>query len=111
MSMSWPYRIAGVQALGGRRLLLRFDNGGTAEKDFAPLIAAGGVYTPLADDGYWQQMKIGEGGRSLDWPPRTDDELTALSLCADALWFAAHPDDYAAYMREIEQRRNAPVAP
>jgi hypothetical protein len=29
---------------------------------------------------------VGERGRSLEWPDEID-------LCADALWFAAHPEE------------------
>jgi len=31
-------------------------------------------------------LKIGEGGRSLEWPGELD-------FCADALWFEQHPED------------------
>jgi hypothetical protein len=30
-------------------------------------------------------LKIGEGGRWLEWPGEID-------ICADALWYQAHPD-------------------
>jgi len=32
------------------------------------------------------EAKIGERGRSLEWPGEID-------FCADALWFEAHPED------------------
>lgn len=43
------------------------------------------VFTALADPAIFVQVRIGERGRSLEWPGEID-------FCADALWYEAHPD-------------------
>ena len=96
-----PYKIQSVDYLAGRSLLLHYA-AGEVVKDFNSLIARGGVFSRLADDAYWRRVQVGEDGRSLDWPPVTDDPLTALDLDADALWFEAHPEDYASYLASIQ---------
>jgi hypothetical protein len=92
--VSFDYRIISVQLLGGYRLRLEFDNGGTAEKDMAEAVAAWPVFKPLVDPARFAEVFIGEGGRSLEWPGD-------IGLCADALWFEAHPQDYADFLRAI----------
>lgn len=96
-----PHKIQSVAFLPGRSLLLHY-GGGEVVIDFNPLIKRGGIFARLADDTYWSQVQVGEDGRSLDWPPVTDDPITALDLDADALWFEAHPDDYARYLASIQ---------
>jgi hypothetical protein len=88
------YRISKVQLLDGYRLRLLYTDGGVVEKDFAPVIAVGNAFTALADPEFFAQAKIGIGGRSLEWPGELD-------FCADALWFEAHPEDYAKFLESI----------
>ena len=45
-----------------------------------------GVFAVLADPAIFTRVRIGERGRSLEWPGELD-------FCADALWFEAHPAD------------------
>jgi len=47
------------------------------------LIGKGGL-AALADPKVFAQVKVGERGRSLEWPGEID-------FCADALWFETHP--------------------
>ncbi|GGA31829.1 DUF2442 domain-containing protein [Okeania sp. KiyG1] len=35
---------------------------------------------------FFSQVKLGEGGRYIEWDGEID-------FCADALWFEAHPND------------------
>lgn len=44
-----------------------------------------GVFAPRADPSFFEQARVGERGRSLEWPNDID-------FCADALWFEAHPE-------------------
>jgi hypothetical protein len=88
------YRIVQVQILGDHRLRLVYSDGGVVEKDFAPLIAIGNAFAALADPDFFTQVFIGERGRSLEWPGELD-------FCADALWFEAHPEDYAKFLESI----------
>jgi hypothetical protein len=45
-----------------------------------------GVFATLADPAVFAQVRVGERGRSPEWPGEID-------FCADALWFVAHPED------------------
>lgn len=98
------YRIASIEFLPGRALRLRYAHGGDLIKDFTLQIEGGGVFARLADETYWSKAVVGEGGRSLDWPPLTDDPITALDCDAAGLWFEAHPADYANYLADLNKR-------
>ena len=56
------------------------------------IVAKGGVFSPLSDPKIFNQLKIGEDGRWLEWPGEVD-------ICADALWNQAHPE---AKIEELE---------
>lgn len=60
-------------------------NGGTTVSRFDHLVGLG-VFAALADPAVFAQVRVGERGRSLEWPGEID-------FCADALWFEAHPED------------------
>lgn len=64
---------------------LSWANGATTENSFCHVIGKG-VFATLADPAFFVQVRIGERGRSLEWPGELD-------FCADALWFKAHPED------------------
>ncbi|HUN44708.1 MAG TPA: DUF2442 domain-containing protein [Acetobacteraceae bacterium] len=70
---------------GTYTLTLTWANGATTANRFGHLVGKG-VFAPLADPAVFVQAKIGERGRSLEWPGEID-------FCADALWFEAHPED------------------
>ena len=59
--------------------------GATTVSRFGHLVGKG-VFAPLAEPSVFVQVRIGDHGRSLQWPPEID-------FCADALWFEAHPED------------------
>ncbi len=64
---------------------LSWANGETTVASFRHL-ADRGIFAPLADAVFFAQVRIGERGRSLEWPGERD-------FCADALWFQAHPEE------------------
>ena len=64
---------------------LTWANGATTVSSFHHLVGKG-VFTAFADPAFFAQARVGEGGRSLEWPGELD-------FCADALWFKAHPKD------------------
>jgi len=64
-------------------LRLTFADGATGVVKLGDGIHREGVFRQLADPTVFQQVKIGEGGRYLEWPGEID-------LCADALWRAIH---------------------
>jgi hypothetical protein len=64
---------------------LTWANGTTTVSYFAH-VAGNGVFASLADPAVFARVRVGEHGRSLEWPGEID-------FCADALWFEAHPVD------------------
>ena len=64
---------------------LAWANGETTVSHFTP-IAGTGVFRALADASVFALVRVGDGGRSLEWPGDID-------FCADALWFEAHPEE------------------
>lgn len=60
-------------------------NGATTVNRFGHLIGKG-VFAALTDPAMFAQVRVGERGRSLEWPGEID-------FCADALWFETHPAD------------------
>ena len=64
---------------------LRWANGAQTVGAFQHLLGKG-VMSALADPALFAQVRIGERGRSLEWPGDID-------FCADALWFEAHPEE------------------
>jgi len=75
-------RIQSFAIEANRRLRLTYSDGVSVTLDVQPLIDAGGVFAALRDDAVFNRVKIGAGGRSIEWPGDID-------LCADAL---LHPD-------------------
>jgi hypothetical protein len=60
------------------RVWLRFNDGVEGEADFSPQVGLG-VFAVWTDYTVFQQVFIGEHGRTLVWPGELD-------FCADALW-------------------------
>ena len=63
---------------------LTWAHGETTVNSFRLLIGKG-VFTAFTDPVFFTQVRIGQHGRSLEWP----DEI---NFCADDLWFDAHPE-------------------
>ena len=64
---------------------LTWANGAATVNSFRHLVGKG-VFRAFADPQFFAQARVGERGRSLEWPGELD-------FCADALWFEAHPDE------------------
>lgn len=77
---------------------LTWANGEKTVSRFGHLVGKG-VFAPFADPTFFARARVGEGGRSLEWPGELD-------FCADALWFEAHPEDAP----EQTQRSGDPAA-
>jgi hypothetical protein len=60
-------------------------NGETTVNRFDHLVGKG-VFAAFTDPAFFAQVRVGERGRSLEWPGDLD-------FCADALWFETHPAD------------------
>ena len=60
--------------------------------DLKPFIKKGNVFEVLEDDSIFNKVKIGENGRSLEFPNELD-------FCADSLWLKAHPESEFMYSK------------
>jgi uncharacterized protein DUF2442 len=60
-------------------------NGETTINRFGHLVGRG-VFAAIADPAVFFQVRVGERGRSLEWPGEID-------FCADSLWFETHPEE------------------
>ncbi len=66
-------------------MTVTWSNGATTVSHFGQLVG-NGVFATLADPAVFAQVRVGERGRSLEWPGEID-------FCSDALWFEAYPED------------------
>lgn len=71
------YIIEQIKPLPDFLLELRYSDGEVVIADFKPIIAKGGVFADLADPPFFSRVRLGERGRSVEWP----DEL---DFCADS---------------------------
>ncbi|MFN0112610.1 MAG: DUF2442 domain-containing protein [Blastocatellia bacterium] len=71
------FTIEEIKPLPDFLLELNYTDGEVVVANFKPIIAKGGVFTILADPQFFNQVKLGERGRYIEWP----DEL---DFCADS---------------------------
>jgi Protein of unknown function (DUF2442) len=81
-----------AKPLSGFSVEITWEEGEVSVLSLHDIVTKGGVFAPLSDPKIFAQLKIGEGGRWLEWPGEVD-------ICADALWYQAHP---AAKIEELE---------
>ncbi len=77
--------IAAAPDPASHTVALTWANGERTVSRFRHLVGKG-VFAAFSDPAFFAQVRVGEGGRSLEWPGELD-------FCADALWFEAHPED------------------
>jgi hypothetical protein len=77
--------VAAAANAADHTVTLTWANGETTVNSFRHLVG-NGVFAAFSDPAFFAQARVGEGGRSLEWPGELD-------FCADALWFKAHPED------------------
>lgn len=82
---------------------LTWTNGEKTTSRFGQKITKG-VFATLADPATFMQVRIGERGRSLEWPGEID-------FCADALWYEAHPEDAPQPQRSANHPPHQPASP
>ena len=75
--------IQNVVPMARSTLALTYAGGESVLVDLGPLIRKGGVFSTLADPEFFARVRVGQGGRYLEWPGDID-------LCADALWRETH---------------------
>jgi len=71
-------KIVSVEPLPDYRLKLRFEDGVEGEIDLSREVDKE-IFSAWRDPKHFASVKIGHGGRSLEWPDEID-------LCADALY-------------------------
>jgi Protein of unknown function (DUF2442) len=71
-------KIVSVEPLADHRLKLRFDDGVEGTVNLSNEVGKG-IFAAWRDPQHFSSVKIGRGGRSLEWPDEID-------LCADALY-------------------------
>lgn len=81
-------RIDKLNVLPGRRLELGYVDGSVVVVNFENLIERGGVWAALGDAEFFTKVRIGERGRTVEWPGELD-------FCADALWLQGQQADAA----------------
>lgn len=79
------HRISKAIPSSDRIVILEFSDKTVYNFDLKPLIKKGNVFENLIDDTNFYKVKIGEGGRSLEFPNEID-------FCADSIWLKAHPE-------------------
>ncbi|MGB3509417.1 MAG: DUF2442 domain-containing protein [Microcoleaceae cyanobacterium] len=62
-----PYIITRFSSEASYKLCLIYSNGSEIIVDFQPIINQGGVFTPLSNLKFFSQVKLGEGGRYIEW--------------------------------------------
>jgi hypothetical protein len=73
------HRLISAEPSSEYNLRLVYADSVSFDVNIRPLIEKGGVFAPLADRTLFAQVRVGEGGRYIEWPGDVD-------LCADALW-------------------------
>ena len=71
--------VIGVECLGGRRLLLRFENGERREADIAAMVSFHGVFEPLKVESYFRRVRVEPDVGTIVWPNGAD-------VCPDVLY-------------------------
>ncbi len=72
-------RIAGAEALEGRKVRITWRHGGTRIVDLAPALESRRIFTPLRkDDALFRRLRANEDGNAIQWGP--DLEFSAVWL-------------------------------
>ncbi|OLV19783.1 DUF2442 domain-containing protein [Deinococcus marmoris] len=66
------YKLAAIVAEAPHILHLTFTDGAAVTADVSSLPSGGGVFAPLEDPAFFNQVAVGVRGRSLGWPGELD---------------------------------------
>ncbi len=67
------HKIKAVEARQGYRLSVVWDTGRQAVIDISDMISRGGVFAALSDKATFSAVRVGGGGRTIEWPEPADD--------------------------------------
>ena len=70
--------VVAVQALGGHRLRIRFDDGAEGDLDFTTVLTFAGVFEPLRDPVYFAKVYVDADGGTIAWPNHADVDPVVL---------------------------------
>ncbi len=76
--------IVDVEPTGAYRLILTFENKERREIDLADLVSFTGVFEPLKDPAYFQQVRVEPDVGTIVWPSGAD-------ICPDVLYEQSRP--------------------
>ena len=75
--------IVAVRPTGEYRLWLRFEDGVEGEVDLKPILSLQGIFAPLSDARYFQQVRVHEELGTICWPNGADiDPLVLYAMVA-----------------------------
>ncbi len=91
-------RIKSVNVRPGYRLVVALERGPVVTVDLSDMISRGGVFKDLADKDIFDQVRIGENNRVVEWPiPKDDLGYPTVEIDADAL-FEKHLEQQNGHM-------------
>ena len=64
--------IVEVRPLEGYRLYLRFEDGVEGSVDISNLVQSGGVFEPLKERGFFEQVRVDPDWGTIGWPGEID---------------------------------------
>jgi hypothetical protein len=73
-----------AKALDDLRIEVTWEDGEISVLPLRETVAKGGLFQPLGNPELFAKVEVGDGGRWLEWPGEVD-------ICADDLWYQAHP--------------------
>ena len=100
-----------VEPRGGSELLLEFETGERRLFDAAPFIDCGGSYGRLAEERYFAQVRIIDGGLALGWPEGQEVYPEALYEFEHACRVAARVAPASRRLHPVPAGRARRVAP
>jgi len=74
-----------ARALDNLALEITWQDGEVSVVSLRETVAKGGVFAPLHDPKIFAKIELGKGGRWIQW-------LDEVDICADDLWYQAHPE-------------------
>ena len=102
MNRYFTETVTAIEAFGGHRVRVTFQDGFTGEVDLTPLLDCGPIFEPLRDESVFRQVTVANGAPL--WPDDLDLSPGALRAWCEAGKFM----DYEETDAWIEQHITAP---
>lgn len=102
MNRYFTETVTAIEAIGGRRVRVTFQDGFTGEVDLTPLLDCGPIFEPLRDESIFKQVTVAHGAPL--WPDDLDLSPGALRAWCEAGKFM----DYEETDAWVEQHIVAP---